>query len=69
MRIIILRLLTISCIIVGLSAIASASPAIRLLDRDAVPQISNIEPVYYYWNHHRYRHRSWDKYHKRWRYY
>ena len=28
-----------------------------------------VQPVYYYWNHHRYNHRAWDKKHKRWHYY
>jgi hypothetical protein len=69
MREIILRTLTISCMIVGVSTIASASPAIGSLDSDAALQSSSVERVDYYWNHHRYKHRSWDKGHRRWRYY
>ncbi|HTW72169.1 MAG TPA: hypothetical protein VME47_19965 [Acetobacteraceae bacterium] len=28
-----------------------------------------IQPADYVWNHHHYKHRSWDKEHKRWHYY
>jgi hypothetical protein len=66
---IILRTLTISGLILGASAVASASPATHLLGRDAAVQTSAIQRVDYYWNHHRYTHRSWDKRRRRWRYY
>ena len=66
---IILRTLTISGLILGASAVASASPATHLLGRDAAVQTSAIQHVDYYWNHHRYAHRSWDKRRRRWRYY
>lgn len=69
MREITLSTLTIGCMIVALSTMASASPATRLLGRDAALQTTNVERVDYYWNHHRYKHRSWDKGHRRWRYY
>jgi hypothetical protein len=69
MRGITLWTLTIFCMIVALSTVGSASPATRLLDRDAGLQTTNVERVDYYWNHHRYKHRSWDKRHRRWRYY
>jgi hypothetical protein len=28
-----------------------------------------VRPADYVWNHHHYKHRSWDKMHKRWHYY
>jgi hypothetical protein len=66
---IILQMLTISGLIVGTSAIASASPATHLLDRDAAAQTTKVERVDYSYNHHRFKHRSWDKRHRRWSYY
>jgi hypothetical protein len=69
MQKIILRMLTVSGLIVGTSAIASASPATHLLGRDATVQTTSIERADYNWNHHRYKHRSWDKRGRRWRYY
>jgi hypothetical protein len=69
MRKVFLWALTALGLLVGLCAIAVASPATRLLDRDALNRTSSIEPAYHYWNHHRYRHRSWDRRHRRWRYY
>jgi hypothetical protein len=61
--------LVIAVLVVGTATMASASPATRLLDRDAALQTATVERVDYYWNHHRYKHRSWDKRHGRWRYY
>ena len=69
MQRIILGTMAMAGLIVGMCAIASASPATRLLDPSTTVQAMRAEPVYYYWNQHRYRHRSWDKRHRRWRYY
>ena len=66
---IILGTLTVSGLIIGASTIASASPATPLLGREAAVQTSQVQTVYYYWNHRRYKHRSWDKRRRRWRYY
>jgi hypothetical protein len=67
---IILRTLTISGLIIGTSTIASAAPVTYLLGHDAaVRTTANVERVDYSYNHHRYQHRSWDKTHRRWRYY
>jgi hypothetical protein len=66
---IILRTLTILGVIVGTSAIASASPATPLLGRYDTAQTAQVEQVDYYYNHHHYQHRSWDKGHRRWHYY
>ncbi len=65
----ILQTLTITGLIVGVSSIASASPATRPLGRDVTAQTASVEQVDYYWNHRRYHHRSWDKRHRRWNYY
>jgi hypothetical protein len=61
--------LTIGGLLIGLSATGHASPVSGLIDRDAALRTSSIVPVYYYWNHHRYRHRTWDRRYRRWRYY
>jgi Ni/Co efflux regulator RcnB len=66
---IILRTLTMLGLIVGTTAIASASPATPLLDHNATAQTAQVERVDYSYNHHHYQHRSWDKGHHRWRYY
>jgi hypothetical protein len=66
---IILRTLTILGLIAGTSAIASASPATPLLGRSDTAQTAQVERVDYYYNHHHYKNRSWDKGHRRWRYY
>jgi hypothetical protein len=69
MRKIIIWTLTVSGLVVGMSAIATASPAVPLLGRDVAAQTSQVERVDYNYNHHRYKHRSWDKAHKHWHYY
>jgi hypothetical protein len=69
MRKVILGTLAMVGMIVGTSTGASASPATPLLDRSTTVQAMTAEHISYYWNHRRYRHRSWDKRHRRWRYY
>jgi hypothetical protein len=69
MQKIILRTATIAGLIIGASTIASASPARPLLSHNAALQTVQVERIYYTYNHHRYKHRSWDKKRKRWRYY
>jgi hypothetical protein len=65
----VLRTLTIVGLVTGVSTIAPASPAISLLHHATTPLAGNIEPVDYYWNHHRYHHRSWNRTHNHWHYY
>lgn len=65
----VLRTLTIVGLVMSISTIASASPAISLLDHATTPRAGNIEPVDYNWNHHRYHHRSWNNTHHHWHYY
>jgi hypothetical protein len=66
---IILGALTLSGLIIGASTIASAAPATPLLGHEATVQTAQVQKVDYYYNHRHYKHRSWDKSHKRWRYY
>jgi hypothetical protein len=66
---IILGTLTLSGLIIGASSIASASPATPLLNRDASMQTAQVQQIDYYYNHHHYKHRSWDKGHNHWHYY
>jgi hypothetical protein len=61
--------LTVAGLIVGTATMASASPATRLLDRTTTAGTASVEHVDYSWNRRKYRHRSWDKRHRRWRYY
>ena len=69
MRKITLETLTILGLLVATTSIASAAPATDLLGRTTLSHATSIQPAYYYWNHHRYRHRSWDRRRHRWRYY
>ncbi|WP_428491328.1 hypothetical protein [Rhodopila sp.] len=69
MRNITLGTLAILGLLLATASIASAAPATGLIGRTTLSQATSIQPVYYYWNHHRYRHRSWDRRHRRWRYY
>jgi hypothetical protein len=64
-----LRILTISGLILGTSAIASASPATHLIGRDAGAHTTSVQRADYTWNHHHYKHRSWDKKGNHWHYY
>jgi hypothetical protein len=69
MHTIILRTVTIAGLIIAASTIASASPARPLLSHDAALQTAHVEQVDYTYNHHHYKHRSWDKKHQHWHYY
>jgi hypothetical protein len=64
-----IQTLTIVGLVLSTSSIATASPAIRLLDGGSVPQAKDLERVDFNWNHHHYHHRSWDKKHGHWHYF
>jgi hypothetical protein len=66
---IILGALMVSGLMIGASTVASASPATPMFSRDAAIQNAQVQQIDYYYNHHRYKHRSWSKKHHRWRYY
>jgi hypothetical protein len=60
---------------IGLSTLAFASP-VSALQGSALQdgyhgtlQTSHIVRADYWYNHHRYHHRRWDRQHKRWDYY
>jgi hypothetical protein len=61
--------IAIGAVIVGMATMAAASPATPLLGGDNTARTAEVQQVDYYWNHHRYKHRSWDKRRRRWRYY
>ncbi len=69
MQKIVLSTVTIGGLIIGVSTIASASPTLPALNQDVALRTTQVEPVSYYYNHQRYKHRSWDRRHRRWRYY
>lgn len=66
---IILGALTLSGLAIGAATIVSAAPATPLLGHGVTVQNAQVQQVDYYYNHHHYKHRSWDKGHKHWRYY
>ncbi|HUN42362.1 MAG TPA: hypothetical protein VMU81_18885 [Acetobacteraceae bacterium] len=49
------------------SATSFAAVTVQLVPGAAAQ--AAVQRVDYYWNHHHYKHRSWDKAHKRWHYY
>jgi len=69
MQKIVLGALSTAALIISISTIASASPVTHLLKSSPAVHATSVEHVTYYWNHRRYRHRSWDNRRRRWRYY
>jgi hypothetical protein len=53
----------------GTSALAFATPTMGRLYQDSGSQSVAVEQVDYYWNHHHWHHRSWDRHHEHWHYY
>jgi hypothetical protein len=66
---VVLGVLAVGAIMAGIVTMASASPATPLLGSGIMARAGEVQHVAYYWNHRRYYHRSWDKRHRRWRYY
>jgi hypothetical protein len=57
-------------IALGISSAGFAAPAFGPHERGGPDnRITNVHQVDYYWNHHRYHHREWDRHHHRWHYY
>jgi hypothetical protein len=55
---------------VGASAVALAAPMPHeQQQRGSVSHFVNVQQADYYWNHHQYHHRDWDRHHHRWHYY
>jgi hypothetical protein len=69
MRKMIWATLTIAGLVMGTAVAADAAPVSRLLGVDSAVRATQVQQVDYNWNHHRYKHRSWDKRGRRWRYY
>jgi hypothetical protein len=71
MRQFILGSLTAAAMAIGVSTVALAAP-LSPQHNFGSPN-SNILNVQggnsYYWNHHRYSHRDWDRNHRHWHYY
>ena len=69
MRRLILGAIAAVTMAIGVSGGAFASPAYRPYDGGPNPNAVRIQRIDYYWNHHRYHHRDWDRDHHRWHYY
>jgi hypothetical protein len=66
MRQLIVGSITAAVIVVSVSTIACAAP---LSPQHSLSGLHVHRVNYYYWNHHRYAHRDWDRYHHHWHYY
>lgn len=64
-----LRTMLTTGLLLGTATAGFAAP-VPMANAPRIPTLSsNVQPVYYVWNHHRYVHRRWDKAHRRWNYY
>ena len=56
-------------LLAGTSTLSFAAPSMHAADhREAASRSSSIEHADYYYRHHRYHHRAWDRRHRHWRY-
>ena len=70
MRRLILRTLAAAAMVVGISSAGFAAPAFGPHEHGGPsPRATNVHLADYYWNHHHYHHRGWDRGHHRWHYY
>jgi hypothetical protein len=69
MRKLILGTMTAVMVAIGASAATFAAPVTHRFDRGPVTSHADVQRTDYYWNHHRYHHRDWDRDHHRWHYY
>ena len=69
MRNLILGTMTAAIVVLGISAATFAAPVAHHFDRSPVTPRADVQRADYYWNHHRYHHRDWDRDHHRWHYY
>ena len=69
MRQLILGTMTAALVTLGPSAAAFAAPYAHEFERDAAISHTAQWADHFYWNHHRYAHRDWDRDHRRWHYY
>ena len=70
MRRLILGTIAAAAITVGISSAGFAAPAFGPHEHGGPDtRMTNVHPAEYYWNHHHYQHREWDRHHHRWHYY
>jgi len=70
MRSFILGTMTAVAVAVGASTAVFAVPAFAPHDDGGFnPNVVSVQRTEYYWNHHHYQHRDWDRHHHRWHYY
>ncbi len=70
MRRLIYGMVAAAAMVVGVSSAGFAAPGLGPHEYgDMNPQVANIHRADYYWNHHHYAHRDWDRHHHRWHYY
>jgi hypothetical protein len=66
----ILGTMAAAVMVLGVAAAALAAPVSHQLEHGSAASgfVSVQDANYYYWNHHRYHHRDWDRDHHRWHY-
>jgi hypothetical protein len=70
MRSFILGTMTAVVVALGASTAVFAAPAFAPHEHGGRgPSATNIQRTDYYWSHHHYQHRDWDRHHHHWRYY
>lgn len=69
MRQLILGTMTAAVLVLGGLTVAFAGPVSHQHGTDGRPAPAlNVQRADYYWDHHRYHHRDWDRDHHRWHY-
>jgi len=53
----------------GISASSIAAPVMVPQRHEGGGYGERVQQSDYYWDHHRYHHRDWDRHHNRWHYY
>jgi hypothetical protein len=57
-------------LVLGTPAALFAAPISQPHERAAIHSTDpHVQRADYFWNHHRYAHRDWDRHHNRWHYY
>ena len=70
MRSFILGTMTAVVVALGASTAVFAAPAVGPhVHGGPNPNVVHVQRTDYYWNHHHYQHRDWDRHHHQWHYY
>jgi hypothetical protein len=70
MRSLILGTMTAVVVALGASTAAFAAPVSHPHEHGGPnSNVVSVDRADYYWNHHRYHHRDWDRHQHRWHYY